>query len=102
MSFIVKLVKQLAKADSEKMSFQQPFKPKNRIGIFYVFRQIISQKRFTFTKPAITIFRKRTRNIKKDRHHENVKIEKAHVYKSNQLNKQVKDHKQFYRFVIEF
>ena len=46
-SFTVKLVKQLAKAHSEKMSFQQPSKLRNRIDVFYVFRQIIPQKRST-------------------------------------------------------
>ena len=44
-SFTVKLVKQSAKAHSEKTSFQQPFYLRNKIGIFYVFRQIIPEKR---------------------------------------------------------
>ena len=63
-SFTAKLVKQVAKAHSEKMSFQQLFKLRKRICIFYMFRQIIPEKRFTYTKLAITIFGKRTRNIK--------------------------------------
>ena len=54
--YTVKLVKQLAKAHSEKMSFQQPFELRNGIGIFYVFRQIILEKKSTYTKPVITIF----------------------------------------------
>ena len=54
-SFTVTLVKQLAKALSEKMSSGKPFKLRNRISIFHVFRQIISEKRSTYIKPAINI-----------------------------------------------
>ena len=64
-SFTVKLLKQLAKAHSERINFYQLFELRNRIGVVYVFRQIIPEKRSTDTKPVITMFRKRTRNIKK-------------------------------------